>query len=159
MSDGQGTVTEPQQATPHPAEAQKWGTGAGNENLDEPRGYGWVIFAGVMLMIAGALNLIYGIAAVSNSHFYIANAHYVISELNTWGWVTIGLGALQLCVAFGIWMKAGWARWTGVVIASLNAITQLIFLPSYPLLSLAVFAIDLLIIYGLVSYGGRTQEA
>jgi len=158
MSDGQGTVTDPQ-ATGHPADSQSWGQSSSYGNYDEPRGYGWVVFAGVMLMIAGVLNMIYGIAAIGNAHFYVGNAHYVFSELKTWGWVVTILGALQLGVAFGIWMQAAWARWTGVFFASLNAIAQLLFLPSYPLLSLAIFAIDLLVIYGLVSYGGKPQEA
>jgi hypothetical protein len=56
-------------------------------------------------------------------------------------------------------MQVAWARWTGVVIAGLNAIIQLIFLPAYPLLAVTIFALDVLVIYGLVTYGGRPQEA
>ena len=126
---------------------------------DEPPGYSWVIFAGIMIMIAGTLNLIYGIAAISNSHFYIAEAHFVISELKTWGWVLTIIGALQICVALGIWMQSAWARWTGVFFASLNAIVQLVFIAGYPFLSLSIFALDLLVIYGLVTYGGRLENA
>jgi hypothetical protein len=125
----------------------------------ESRGEGWVLFAGIMLMIAGTLNFIYGIGAISNSHFYVANAHYVISDLNTWGWVVLLIGVLQFLVALGIWARSGWARWTGVVIAGLNAIVQLIFLPSYPLLALTIFTLDILVIYGLVAYGGSQLEA
>jgi hypothetical protein len=127
--------------------------------LDEDRGYGWVMFAGIMIMIAGTLNVIYGIAAIANAHFYVANARYVFGDLNTWGWVVMLLGAVQVCAALGIWAKAGWARWLGVAVASVNAIAQLIFLPSYPFLSLALFAVDVVIVYGLVAYGGRTQTA
>ena len=140
-------------------ESGQWGEGTRFGEYGEPRGYGWVVFAGIMIMIAGILNFIYGIAAVSNSHFYVANAHYVISDLNTWGWVIMLLGVLQFCVAFGIWLQAAWARWTGIVVAGLNAIAQLIFLPSYPFLSLTIFALDLLVIYGLAAYGGRPREA
>jgi hypothetical protein len=118
-------------------------------------GEGWVIFAGIMIAIAGVMNFIYGIAAIGNSHFFLANEHYVISDLSTWGWVVMLLGVFELCVALGIWVRAGWARWTGVVMAGLNAIAQLIFLPSYPLLALTIFTLDILVIYGLVTYGGR----
>lgn len=69
------------------------------------------------------------------------------------------IGAVQVCAGLGVWTKAQWARWTGVAFASLNAIAQLVFLPSYPWLSLAIFALDLLVIYGLVAYGGRLEEA
>jgi len=126
---------------------------------EEQRGEGWVVFAGVMLMIAGTLNFIYGIAAISNSHFYTANTRYVISDLNTWGWVLVALGVLEFCVALGVWVRAQWARWTGVFIAGVNAVIQLIFLPAYPLLSLAIFTLDILVIYGLIAYGGRQPEA
>ncbi len=132
---------------------------SGVEYVGEDRGYGWVMFAGIMIMIAGTLNVIYGIAAIGNAHFYVANARYVFGDLNTWGWVVVIIGAVQCCAALGIWAKAGWARWLGVVVASLNALVQLMFLPSYPLLSLALFAMDLLIVFGLVAYGGRVQTA
>ncbi len=127
--------------------------------VEEDRGYGWVMFAGIMIMVAGTINFIYGIAAISNAHFYVANANYVFGDLNTWGWVVMLLGVVQFCAALGIWARAGWARWLGVAVASLNAVAQLIFLPSYPFLSLAVFTMDLLIIYGLVAYGGRPATA
>jgi len=123
------------------------------------RGYGWVIFAGIMMMIAGTLNFIYGIAAISESHFYAANTHFVISELMTWGWVLMLLGILQFCAALGIWAKQTWARWVGVVVAGVNAIIQLIFIPAYPFLALSIFTLDILVIYGLVAYGGRPQGA
>lgn len=126
---------------------------------EEPRGYGWVIFAGTMLLMAGTLNIIYGIAAVANSSFYVANTHFVFSELNTWGWIVLAIGAIEACVGVGVYLQAQWARWTGVAVASLNGIAQLLFIAAYPWLSLAIFAIDVLVIYGLIAYGGRLQEA
>jgi hypothetical protein len=126
---------------------------------DEPKGYGWVIFAGVLIMIAGTMNIIYGIAAIAESHFYVGNTHFIISELKTWGWIVMLIGVLEVCVAVGIWAQSAWARWTGVAIAGLNAIAQLIFIPAYPWLSLAIFTLDILVIYGLVAYGGRLEAA
>jgi hypothetical protein len=157
MADGQSTVTDPQ-ATRGSAEARRWERSSQGDS-GAPPGEGWVLFAGIMLMIAGTLNFIYGIAAIGNSHFYASNARYVISELNTWGWVIAVIGAIQFCVALGIWVRSPWARWAGIFFAAVNAIIQLIFLPAYPLLSLAIFAIDLLVIYGLAAYGGKLQEA
>lgn len=125
---------------------------------EEGRGYGWVVFAGVMITLAGIMNMIYGIAAIAESHFYIANTHYVFSDLNTWGWIVMFIGAFQICAGVGIWMRARWARWVGVFIAGVNAIAQLLFLPAYPFLSLAIFTLDILVIYGLVAYGGKLEE-
>ena len=64
---------------------------------------GWVTFAGVMLFILGVLNVIYGIAAIGDSRFFIQDQKYILSNLNTWGWVTVIIGALQLFGAFSLW--------------------------------------------------------
>lgn len=122
---------------------------------DEPRGYGWVVFAGSMLAIIGTLNTIYGIAAVSNSKFYVRDASYVISDLNTWGWVLLCVGVVQFCAAFAIYAGSEFGRWIGILSAGGNAIVQMLVLPGYPFLSLTIFAIDILVIYGLVAHGGR----
>ena len=69
---------------------------------DPDRGYGWVLFAGSMLMLVGTINVIYGIAAISNSKFFVGNVTYVIGNLNTWGWVMLVLGTMQLLAGGGI---------------------------------------------------------
>jgi hypothetical protein len=121
----------------------------------ERRGEGWVVFAGIVFLLVGIVNVPYGIAAIGNSHFYVSDAHYVIGELKLWGWFITILGALQIVVAIGICRWAPWSRWTGVALAALSAIVQLLSIASYPLLSLAIVAIDLLVIYALVVYGAR----
>ncbi|HYV15315.1 MAG TPA: hypothetical protein VE972_04790 [Conexibacter sp.] len=125
----------------------------------DDHGIGWVIFAGTMLMIVGILNFIYGIAAISNSKFYVRDAQYIVSSLNTWGWIILIIGVLQFFAAISIWGGTEWGRWVGVLTAGVNAIAQLIFLPAYPFLSLALFAVDILIIYGLLAYAGRKGPA
>jgi hypothetical protein len=122
---------------------------------DTGGGYGWVVFAGSMLALVGTLNFIYGIAAVSNSKFYVRDVSYVISDLNTWGWFLLIIGAIQFLAAFGIWTGSELAKWIGILSAGANAIVQMLALPGYPFLSLALFTIDILVIYGLVAHGGR----
>ncbi len=122
---------------------------------DEDRGYGWVTFAGVMLLLIGTLNFIEGIAAIGNAHFFVGNAHYIISSLNTWGWVALCIGVIQLIVGLGVFVKNQFARWAGVVALGLNAIAQLLMMQAYPFWSLCIFAIDIVAIYGLVAYGKR----
>jgi hypothetical protein len=118
-------------------------------------GVGWVLFGGVMLLILGTVNVIDGIAAVSNSNFFVGDAKFVFGSLNTWGWIVLIIGAAQILTAFGVFANSRAAAWAGVVFASLNAIAQLLFISSYPFLALALFSIDILVIYALVSYGGR----
>ena len=123
----------------------------------EESGGGWITFAGVMIVIVAALNIIDGIAAISNSKFFVGGAKYILSGLNTWGWIVLVIGCIQVLVALGIWSGNQLARWTGVFIVSLNAIAQLMFIPSYPFLALSIFTLDILVIYGLCAYGGRPR--
>lgn len=125
----------------------------------DDRGAGWVMFAGVLLVMIGTFNVIDGIAAISKSHFYVANAHYVFGDLKTWGWVVLCLGALQVLVGLGVFAKNQFARWTGVLVLSLNALAQLLMMPSYPFWALSMFAVDILALYGLVAYGSRVANA
>jgi uncharacterized membrane protein (DUF2068 family) len=125
------------------------------ENSEPAHGFGWVLFAGIMLMIVGSLNVLLGVAAVSNSAFYVHDANYILSDLKTWGWILLVIGVVQFCAAFAIWAGTEWGRWIGVLSASLNAIAQLLFIPSAPLVSLAVFSLDILVLYALLAYGGH----
>lgn len=122
-------------------------------------GYGWVVFAGTMLTLVGILNVIYGIAAIDDSTFFVNDAKYVISDLNTWGWVVLLTGAAQILTAFGVWARNTVATWAGIAFACLNGIGVLLMLPAYPLLSISLFAVDVLIVYGLAVHGGHHAEA
>jgi hypothetical protein len=122
---------------------------------EHEEGSGWVSFAGVMIAIVGIMNVIYGIAAIDSANFYVNNARYVFSDLNTWGWVMLCLGVLQVAASVSILGGTSWGRWVGIGTAGLNAIAQLLFLPSYPLLSLALFTLDILVLYGLIAHGRK----
>jgi hypothetical protein len=123
--------------------------------VDQDRGSGWITFAGVMIVMVSVLNIIDGIAAISKSSFFVGDARYVFSDLKTWGWIVLALGVLQMVVAFGVWAGNQLARWAGIVVVSINAVAQLLFIPAYPFWSLAIFTLDLLVLYGLAAYGGR----
>ena len=122
-------------------------------------GSGLIIFASVLLLVLGFLNLIDGIVAITSSHFFIGNAHYVIGDLRSWGWTVLILGALQLLLAAGVVTGNQVARWTAVVLLGLNAIAQMMFLPSYPLWSIMIIAIDVAALWGLCAYGSRENLA
>jgi hypothetical protein len=101
-------------------------------------GYGWVLFASILLFVTGCSNMIQGIAAVAGSDVFPAHAHYVFANLTTWGWVTAVLGALQLVAAAGV-----------------LAANQMLFIPAYPFWSLTIIAMDVVALYGLCVYGSR----
>ena len=118
------------------------------------RGAGSALFVGILLMIAGVLDIVYGIAAVGNSHFYTADTTYVFSSLHTWGWITIILGIIELTAAFSLFGGGAYGRVVGIVAASLGAVGALLNVGGgHPWWSLGVFAICLICIHGLVVLG------
>ena len=121
----------------------------------EGRGLGLVVFASAVLAIVGFFNLIYGIAAIANSHVFVANAHYVFGNLRTWGWITLIFAILLLIAGGGIMVGNQLARWFGVVVLGLNVIEQMFTIPAYPFWSLIIVAMDVVALYGLCAYGSR----
>ena len=110
---------------------------------------GWWVFAGVLLLIAGALNIIYGIAAIGNSTFFAASTVYVLADLRLWGWFSLALGICEWVAAYSLWNGGEFGRWFGIIVASLNAVGVLLTIATYPFWSLAVFALCIIIIYKL----------
>ena len=119
------------------------------------QGDGWVTFAMVMIALAGIINVLDGIVALTQSKVYVQNTVFIFSDLNTWAWIVLLLGALQLIAAVSIGSGQTWARWFAIFVASVNAIGQLAWVPAYPVWALALFAVDILIIYALTVYAGR----
>lgn len=134
------------------------GSSVSQMDREEERGYGWLLFATAVLGVAGILDIIDGITALARSKFYVADAHFVFSDLRTWGWITLIVGALTMLAAFGVLNRSQFSRWFGIAVAGLGAISQFMFSQAYPLWSLLVFACDVLVIYALTVYGGRAGE-
>jgi hypothetical protein len=123
------------------------------------QGYGFVLFAAILLLVAGIFNVIDGIAAVANSHVFVANAHYVFANLRAWGWITLILGVLQILAAVGVLAGSQVARWFAVAVLVLNAVDQMFFIPAYPFWSLVIIAVDVVALYGLCAYGSYENLA
>ncbi len=127
--------------------------------MDDVRGEGWLIFAGIVILLAGVLNVIWGIAAIDKASFFLEEERFIIQDLSTWGWIILGVGVIQLSAAFSIWSGGEFGRWVGLIGASLSALGALLSIPAYPLWSMAIFGMDLLIIYGLSAYGGKQSSS
>jgi hypothetical protein len=118
------------------------------------RGAGRATFAAVLLLIAGTLNIVYGIGALDSANIFANNTRYVFSNLNTMGWVLIILGVVQLTGGFSLMVGNTYGRVIGVVGASLGAIAALFSIGgSNPWWSLAIFALCVYIIQGLLVLG------
>ena len=127
--------------------------------MDETRhGEGWLAFAGVMLMFAGILNTIWGIAAIDDSAFFTDEGRYVLfDDLNTWGWILLIVGILQIVSAVSVWNRGNFGRVMGIAFASFNAIVLLLTVNAFPFAAFMLFIVDLLVIYGLAVYGGSRR--
>jgi hypothetical protein len=110
-----------------------------------------------MLLVVGLFNVIDGIAAIANSHVFVANAHYVFGDLRAWGWVVLILGLLQLLAGGGVMVGNQAARWFGIAVIGLNLVAQLFFIPAYPFWALTIIAFDVFALYGLCVYGSRAN--
>jgi hypothetical protein len=110
---------------------------------------GWWLFAGVLLTVAGIANIIYGIAAVGDSKFFAENVTLIATDLNTYGWVILVLGVIQLTAGASLFVGGGWGRFVGIVAAGLNAIFYLLTIPSAPFWSLCLFLLSIVILYEL----------
>jgi hypothetical protein len=117
----------------------------------EPGLGGWVLFAALMLVMAASFSLLYGLAAVLNDKVVTVGGSggVIVADFTTWGWVHMALGVVMLGVAFGLFATKGWARWTAIAIATINAITQLTIITAFPIWALIVVALDVTIIYQL----------
>ncbi len=120
------------------------------------KGLGRVVFVAILLLIAGTLNIIYGIGAVSNAHFF-DNTQYVFSGLHAWGWITIIVGVIQLTAGFSLFGGGGYGRVIGIIGASIGALESLLSIGgTHPWWSLAIFALCVYILHGLIVYGEDT---
>lgn len=127
---------------------------------DYAPGEGWLLFAGVMLFLAGVINAIWGIAAIDNSAFFTDEGRYVLfDDLNTWGWFFLIVGILQVAAAVSIWNGGAFGAMFGVFAAGLNAMILLFTVNAFPIAAFMLFIVDLLVIYGLLVYGGRGRTA
>jgi hypothetical protein len=118
------------------------------------RGVGSALFVGILLMVAGVLNIVYGIAAVGDASFYVNDTQFVFSSLHTWGWITIILGVIELTAAFSLFGGGAYGRIVGLAAATLGAIGALLNVGgAHPWWSLGVFAICLVCIHGLAVLG------
>ena len=126
-------------------------------DYDVDPGRAYVLFAGVMMALIAALNVVAGIAAIDNSKVYVRNVEFILSDLQTWGWVMLVVGVLQGLTAVGIFLHSQLARWAGIAFASANIIVEFMVVAAHPAWTLMVFFIDVTVIFALVTYGGRDR--
>jgi hypothetical protein len=122
------------------------------------RGAGRALFAATLLIIVGTLNIIYGIGALDGANIFVNDKRYILSDLNTMGWVLIVLGVIQLAGGFSLIAGNTFGRVIGLAGASLGAIGALLSIGgAYPWWSLAIFFLCIYIVHGIFIYGDEER--
>ena len=118
------------------------------------RGTGRVVFAATLLLIVGTLNIIYGIGALDNANIFVNDQRFILSNLNTLGWVMIILGVIQLAGGFSLMAGNTFGRVIAIIGGSLGAIGALLSIGgAYPWWSLAIFALCVYVVHGVLVFG------
>jgi hypothetical protein len=121
---------------------------------------GWVVFAGVMLLMLGAFHVIEGLVALFNDGFYVVRPSGLVVNVdyNTWGWLHLILGVIGIVIGLGLLKGNIAARVAGVILAGLSAIVNLAFIAAYPVWSTIIIALDIIVIYAIVVHGRELQR-
>jgi hypothetical protein len=124
------------------------------------RGAGRALFAAVLLLIAGTLNIIYGIGSLDDANIFVNDQRFIFTNLNTLGWVLIVLGLIQLTGGFSLMAGNVYGRVIGVIGATLGAVGAVLSIGgSYPWWSLGIFVLCLYVLHGILVYGDEERPA
>lgn len=114
---------------------------------------GWGGFGGLLTIVVGAFSVIEGLLALFSPRFFLDGGGRVLAlNLTGWGWLHLVLGALVLLA--GASLLSGADGWAGGVVAALvavNMLVQLVWLPAFPLWSIVIVALDLLVLYAIAT--------
>ena len=123
------------------------------------RGAGRAVFAAILLMIVGTINIIYGIGALDDANIFVNDTRFVLDNLSTLGWVLIILGVIQLTAGFSLMAGNAYGRVLGIIGGSIGAIGALLSIGgAYPWWSLAVFALCVYVVHGIIVFGRDERE-
>ena len=119
--------------------------------------YGWIAFAGVMMVLLGSFHAVAGLIGVFKEEYYLVGKSdlVVTVDYTAWGWVHLILGLIVAAAGVALTRGATWARVVAVLTAFLSSLVNLAFMPAYPLWSVIMIAIDFMVIYAVIAHGDR----
>jgi hypothetical protein len=124
------------------------------------KGAGRVVFAGLLLLMAGMVNILYGIGALDDANLFVGDTRLIFDDLNTLGWVLIVLGVIQLAGGFSLLAGNAFGRFLGIFAGTLGAIGALLSVGgAHPWWSLGVFFLCVYVVHGIIVYGEDERAA
>jgi hypothetical protein len=119
---------------------------------------GWAFFAGILLFIVGVFNIIWGLTALFNdSALTVGEEALIVWDFTAWGWIHLILGIVLVLTGLGLFGGRGWARWLAIFFVMLNAFGQIAWMSTYPLWSVLIITLDIVIIYHLTARWEATE--
>ena len=153
-------MTDAQAATGATAESRPTASGYATRARSTTAWVGWIWFAAVMMILVGTFNAIYGLVALFNDTYYaVAPQGLLVFDITQWGWVHLIVGLVAVGTGFALLSGAMWARVLAVVIASINAIAQLLFMSANPAWALIAIVFDMLVIWAVIVHGSEMRES
>ena len=115
--------------------------------------HGFVVFAGVIMIMSGAFQAIAGLVGLFANEFYVETRNYLFKfDATTWGFIHLLVGVLLLFAGWAVMSGQTWARVIGIILAALSGLANFTFLPYYPFWSLLIIALDVVVIWALAVY-------
>ena len=119
---------------------------------------GWVYFAGFLMLARAVIQGIFGFTALMKSNFYLVTKdHLIVANYTAWGWTHLVLGLVLLTAGISVLNGGTWGRIIGVIVTTISLVVNLLFIPAYPLWSIAALVVDVLILYALLVHGAEAK--
>jgi hypothetical protein len=123
-----------------------------SNGVQERQPTGWTVFAGMVLVIVGFLDALWGLAGILNDQVLVVGGHgAIVADVTTWGWVHLILGSVMALTGMALFAGSSTARWVAVLFVTVNAISQIVFFPLAPLWAFLIIILDVTIIYQLTA--------
>src|SRR5512132_783724 len=120
---------------------------------------GFILFAGILMIMVGCFQFSEGLVAVFNDTFYVTTRNYIFQfDATTWGWIHLIVGVIVAFAGWGLLSGRTWARVVAITLAVLSAIANFLFIPYYPFWSLLLITLDVFVIWALTAHGGDMRE-
>jgi hypothetical protein len=131
-----------------------------NVQNNTPSGWvGWAYFAGFMMMVLGGLQIINGLTGIFRDQYYLVTEnHLVVFDYRAWGWVNLILGIIVLVAGYELFRGALWARVVAVALAAVSILANMAFMDAYPLWSIMIIVLDILVVYAILVHGGELRD-
>ncbi len=130
-------------------------------NVQKQSGWtGWVYFAGLLMLVMFFFQALFGLVALFQPDFYtVVNEQLLVFDMNTWGWIHLAWAVVLLTAGISLMKGGGWGRVFASIMAVITIAVNFVFLPVYPLWSLLVIAIAVVVLYAIIVHGNEAKEA